>query len=56
MGSASDVDRVSHARCVPHEDYARLMQMLDHTRRANFDLAREVQRLQREKGASEETP
>jgi hypothetical protein len=46
----------SHARCVPHEDYARLMQMLSMAHRANADLAKEVQALQREKGASEETP
>jgi hypothetical protein len=42
---------------VPHEDYARLMQMLDYAHRANADLAKELRRLQgKEKGASEETP
>jgi hypothetical protein len=37
---------ISHARCVPREDYARLMQMLSYAHKANADLAKEVRRLQ----------
>jgi hypothetical protein len=50
------VPEPSHARCVPQEDYSRLMQMMNLARQANADLAKELSALQREKGASEETP
>jgi hypothetical protein len=38
----------SHARCVPQEDYAHLMAMMNQLRRANADLAGELQATQRE--------
>jgi hypothetical protein len=52
----ASVPEPSHARCVPQEDYSRLMAMMNQLRRANADLAGELLALQREKGASEETP
>jgi hypothetical protein len=44
-----DTPEPSHARCVPQEDYARLMDMMNQLRRANADLASEIVRLQRDK-------
>lgn len=48
MTTPGKPEPISHARCVPHEDYARLMGMLDMARKANFDLAKELQALQRQ--------
>jgi hypothetical protein len=46
----------SHARCVPQEDYSRLMGMMNQLRRANADLAGELMKLQKEQDARSSGP
>jgi hypothetical protein len=33
----------SHARCIPQEDYSRLMEMMNRLRASNYALARDLQ-------------
>jgi hypothetical protein len=50
------VPEPSHARCVPQEDYSRLMAMMNQLRRANADLAGELLKLQRDSDAERPGP